>query len=207
MASYTPAFNPDLSITELDHSGGLLMAAIRLARASEAPRTGLHCSTIVDDILRTMYPKKYERELADQHKFSFQEFGNVWEDICAQVLIARHPHWVKPGEGIFRRIKYNADGWDSATRTIDEIKATWASEKEFLDSVKLHGYTMQALFYALAKKARRVRFHVFFVNGLYPYGAPRPNCRTFIVRWADGGLERNYNVLHQHAKDRKMYTQ
>lgn len=202
MSSIAPAFNDRLRITEPYGAGGMLIAAVKRLRSAELPRTGLHCSTIVNDIIQTLYPKKYT--FLEEESLAYQEFGNVIEDICAEVLRRRNPQWVKPRPKKYKGIWCSPDGWHPRTRTIDEIKATWVSERDFIDSPKLHGYLLQSLEYAYAWDALRVRLHVFFVNGKYPRGAPIPNPRTFVVRWDDGVPEHNHRILWQHAIDRKL---
>jgi hypothetical protein len=49
-----------MRVLELNHDGGMLMQAIRAARAIEPPRTGVHVSTINDDINKQLAPGKYD---------------------------------------------------------------------------------------------------------------------------------------------------
>ena len=48
---------------ELSRDGGLLADAIAAARRHEAARTGLHCSTIVNDLMRMLDPKTYDNDI------------------------------------------------------------------------------------------------------------------------------------------------
>jgi hypothetical protein len=198
-----PAFNDQLSIVEPFRSGGMLTDAIKRVRQLAPPRTGLHCSTIVNDIIQTLYPRK-RLAFLEEETLAYQEFGNVIEDVLATGFQLRNPQWTKPSPRCSRGIWCAPDGWDPVTRTIDEIKATWTSEKDFEDSPKLHGYLLQALEYAYVWNATRLRLHVFFVNGNWRPPVPRP--RTFIVRWQPGALEHNDSILRQHAVDKGWLT-
>lgn len=193
----------------------VLTEAVREQRRQEEARTGLHCSTIVNDILHTMDPARYGREFEEHERFGYQEFGNVLEDIVAAGLARRHASWQKPEPRVFRGIWGSPDGFcRSPMRTIDEIKAAWMSERDFLtigpdheaedESLKFLGYCMQALFYALAWDATRIRLHVFFVNGAYPKGKPAPHPRTFVLRPTERDKEANYERLRQHAIDARL---
>jgi hypothetical protein len=197
------SFDPRLRVVEPDREGGLIADAIRAARGREAAREGLHCSTIVNDILRHLYPAKYGREIAEHKSLAYQEFGNAIEDVAADALRRRYPAWTKPPPRCHRGIWGSPDGWSPRTKTIDEIKATWVSMREFEESVKLIGYLMQALFYVHVWQAKRLRLHVLFVVGAYPKGAPVPESRTFVVRWDDESVPAMYaKRLELHARDR-----
>lgn len=207
-----------MRVFELQPKGGEIVAAIRRQRALEAARTGLHVSSIVHDILVCTNATKYGRQRTpdDEHvAFAYQEFGNVLEDVLARQLARRLQLWEKPQPRVYRGIWGSPDGWHPRTRTIDEIKATWVSETDFLtvddrghitdESEKFMAYRLQFLFYALAWGARRVRLHVLFINGKYPRGGgPIPNARTFTFRFTHEELEQNFRQLAIHARDRQL---
>lgn len=196
-------------------SGGDLIRIIHRQRRREAARTGLHVSTIVQSILRALAPAKYNRVFAEEQSFSYQEIGNIIEDLMARQLARRMRRWHKPKPRVFRGVWGSPDGWDPATRTIDEIKVTWVSETDFFtvddqghiesESEKFMAYRLQFLFYALAWGARRVRLHVLFINGKYPRGGgPVPSARTFIFTFTTRELEENFIQLAIQARDAKL---
>lgn len=202
-----------MRVIELNHTGGDIARTIQRQRRREAARTGLHVSTIIQDILRTLAPRKYNRATAAETMFAYQEFGSVFEDLLARQLARRLRLWVKPDPRTYRGIIGSPDGWDQRTRTLDEIKATWVSETDFFtadarghiveESEKFMAYRLQFLFYALAFRARRVKLHVLFINGKYPRGGgPIPSLRTFIFRFSQRELDENYRQLAVHAVDR-----
>lgn len=194
---------------ELNTSGGALIDALREQRRHEAARRGLHVSTIVNDMARVMAPAKYGREMEDTTSLAYQEIGNVLEDLIARQL-ARRLGWMKPEPRTCRGVIGSPDGWQSRTRTLDEIKATWVNEKDFLtidadgliveESLKFTVYAMQFLFYALAWNAHRVRLHVVFIRGNFGV----PIVRTFTLKFTQDELEDNYQRLAQHAIDQKI---
>lgn len=191
-----------MRILELDRAGGAIAKAIRAARADEPPRTGVHCSTIVQDILRTLDPKRYSQEIADETMLAFQEVGNVVEDIIADYLLRRIPGWVKPAPQVSTSgIWGSPDGWTPRSRTITEIKATWVSDKDFLASLKWLGYLKQAMFYADVWEAERVRLLVLFINGSYPRGRPAPIPREYTVTFTVRERREWHRQLAQHGLD------
>lgn len=191
-----------MRIHELDRAGGAIAKAIRSARAVEPPRTGVHCSTIVQDILRSLDPKRYSQEIADETMLAFQEIGNVVEDILADYLVKRIPGWVKPAPRLSTTgIWGSPDGWAPRSRTITEIKATWVSDKDFTTSLKFLGYLKQALFYADVWDAVRIRLLVLFVNGSYPRGKPFPVPREYTITFTVRERHEWHRQLAQHGID------
>lgn len=189
---------------ELDQAGGFLVRAIERARAQEPARVGVHCSTIVNDILKTMDPKTYAQEFEAETSLLFQDLGNAFEDRMALYLRAVDPTWEKPKprQGP-QSIWGSPDGWSRRGQTIDEIKLTWKSEREFQSSLKFFGYEIQSLFYADVWGAERIRLHICFVNGggreKYAFG---PASHTYYARPTKAEKQVNTTMLLQHAKDR-----
>lgn len=196
-----------MRVIELDQAGGLLTRAVQVVRAAEAARTGLHVSTIVNDYMRMLQPGKFEkfdRDTKEEERLGFQEVGNVVEDIIATGLRERIPGWTKPLPQTYRGITGSPDGWRGRTKTIDEIKATWVSEGDFLDSLKYQIYVKQALAYAEMWGADRIVLSVLFVNGLYPKGKPCPHPRTFRLLFTPRERFECFEGLVQHAIDREL---
>lgn len=207
-----------MRLIELNTRGGYIAKAVARQRAAEAERTGLHCSTIVNDILTKLNAFKHSSETPKHVRFAYQEIGNVIEDVIAEGLVRRIAGWIKPDPKKFRAIIGSPDGWQTRGNIIHEVKATWVSERKFFEgldlaedrsefdisdvSLKLYGFLMQALFYALAWGADRIYFHVVFLNG--NYAPPVPNMRTFIIKFSQADLEQNYRNLAQHAIDVKL---
>lgn len=200
-----------MKVYELDGGdGGVLGEVLRRRRKAEAPRTGLHVSTIVQDLLRTSDPKTYAQDFNPNTMLAFQEIGNALEDVVARQL-HRRGGWVKPEPGEYQGVHFSPDGWQARSRTVDEIKVCWKSERGFIaadgcdldvlrSSLKLQGYLWQLLFYMRALRARRGRLHVLFVAG--NYRPPFPVARTYTFVPTQEELEANEELLLQHARDR-----
>ncbi len=204
-----------MRVFELDGGdGGVLGEVLRRRRQLEAPRTGLHVSTIIQDLLRTSDPKTYAQEFDPNTSLAFQEIGNALEDVVARELRRRVPGWVKPEPGIYHGVHFSPDGWRHRTRAVDEIKCCWKSERDFIalhgdgtvdvlrSSLKLQGYLWQLLFYMRALRARRGHLHVLFVAG--NYRPPFPIAHTYTFVPTQDELIANERLLLQHAKDRRM---
>jgi len=182
-------------VVELDPgSGGLIAVALAKARAADPPRRGVHVGTVVQDMLRAMEPKKYQSEMADATKHTIWELGNSVEDMLASQMVLRWPGWEKPQPRVVRGLTGSPDGYSKRSRTIDEIKATWKSQARFLETLKWHGYVMQALTYAYMWEAVRLRVSVVFMS------YPQPP-HTYVVRFSRAEARQQFEQVRQHAVD------
>lgn len=178
--------------------------------ATGARAEGLHLSQITNDIAATVYPKEFwylqrdadtPAEFDDRTRATF-ECGHVIEDMIAATL-GKRLGWHKPeprrsSEGIW----CSPDGYTSGTRTIDEMKATWKSSRDFQGSAKWQLYMWQVLGYAHVFEADRIRLHVLHMNG--DWRPPRPEKpRTYIIRPSAKDIAENWAMLRNHAKDRR----
>lgn len=168
-----------MKATILPRQQSVLLQMIQEYRRREAARTGLHCSTIIHDIAKVSLPSLFsESDIDEATGLSFQEIGNVIEDIVADGLCRRFPGWSKPPPVIYRGVWCSPDGWSPRASTIDEVKVLWKSEVSksegrFLtldccnvgrpklepgsgvvveESAKFVIYKMQILFYMAAKR-------------------------------------------------------
>lgn len=205
-----------MRLIELDNDGGAMMRILRRHRAQEEKRTGLHVSTICDDYLKALDPKRYGKEINETSVIGFQEFGNALEDVIARELSSRIRGWRKPDPRSDERgVVGSPDGVCPGQRRIEEVKATWVSEgtpdrNPFVvigrkgelveESLKFMRYRMQATHYAYVWGYDCIRFHILFVNG--NYRPPFPNPREIIVRLTQKDKEHNAFLLWQHAEDR-----
>lgn len=189
-----------MRVIELDRGGGLIAEALARARASDPPRTGVHVGTVVSDMMQAMPGARTPSVVEDKTRHAWYEVGNVVEDIIAAGLRERIKGWTKPLPRTVRGLIGSPDGHSPASRTIDEIKATWKSERGFLDSLKFLGYVLQSVTYAEMFEAERVRLHVLFINGTYT--PPFPNPRTFVLRFTKAERRERFDQVRQHAVDR-----
>lgn len=154
-------------------------------------------------MLKLAEPRRYGRAI-DDTALAFQEVGNTLESLLAADLARRVPGWTKPKPRCHRGIIGSPDGARPRSRAIDEIKATWVSERTFAESLKLRSYLWQLLFYMDAWQADRGYLHVLFVCGAYPKGAPTPSFHTFVVKPTRREKRENTDRLVQHAIDRGL---
>lgn len=205
-----------MRLFELNRDGGLLLDAIRHARAREAKRTGLHVTDICDDMMQMLYPRYAKNTFTEVQRLLFQELGCTVEDVIARMLKRKYRDWQKPepradADGVIG----SPDGWRPRTRTIDEVKLTWVSEglpdrKPFVltdarghileESAKWWRYRIQGTKYADMFEADRVVYHVVFVTG--NNRPPFPNAREFTLALTPRDKRENSAMLRQHAVDR-----
>lgn len=189
-------------VHELDERGGLIGKVLRARRRQEEARTGLHVSTIVNDWLTCLDPKRYGKEIAHVHRDSYWEIGNALEDVLAESLRQRISGWKKPIPQIYRGVEGSPDGWRPMSRSIDEIKATWVSERDFLTSLKFLGYLRQAMMYAEMWGALRISLHILFINGNWRPPMPKP--RTLRLSFTPRVRFDSFEAMVQHAIDRRL---
>lgn len=194
-----------------------LIRAIRYQRAQEQARTGVHCSTIVNDIADRMI-KRDKDGIDEVTGLAFQEIGNTLEDIVAEGLIRRYSTWLKPIPRVYKRVTCSPDGWSPPAQCIDEIKARWGSCQAFIElddapvsdfeaaigeltgeSAYFTKYKMQTLFYMQPWEAERCRIHILFLNGTFRPPFPKP----VMLRMRPTRKERadNEEMILQHGHD------
>jgi hypothetical protein len=197
--------------------------AVQAARAREAARTGVHCSTIVNDIAAKTLDTRDHSGIDPLTGLAFQEIGNVIEDIVADGLVARYPGWVKPASFKHRGIWCSPDGESERSQTIDEVKARWGHCREFLEldgapvsefeaaigeltgeSGVFTKYKLQVLFYTAARGFIRSRLHILFLNGTFRPPFPKPV--TLRMRPTRAELADNEELIIQHARDIGLLT-
>ena len=169
----------------------------------------MHVSTICDDIVQTLYPRK-PLAFADETRLAFQELGSAVEDVISDAIKARYASWEKPSPRQDRRGVWGSpDGWHQKSRTIHEIKATWASERNFVEIVdgrivsespKFYRYRIQSLKYGSMWRAARTCIHVVFVVGTERPPFPFPRSYTLVPTAEE--YSTNDNLLWQHSEDR-----
>lgn len=198
----------------VDPAQSPLTEAIRaLRRQNDRDRPkGLHISTICDDYHRTLYPAKY-RGMSEATSAGFQEIGNAFEDLLGTIQQQRFRHWTKPAPRTVQGVILSPDGVNTATETIEETKACWASSASFLTidahgqiidrSVKFRSYEIRIMAYLKAWHYLRARLHVWFVCG--NWRPPIPEWpRTIVLRYTQHEIDEMWRRLMVHARDRKM---
>lgn len=201
-----------MQITELSSDTRVWQAVCDAQRVQTRGREpGLHLSTIVNDIAATVYPKEFwylkrdkrdsdaPEEFDERTRATF-EAGQVVEDMIAATFAARLG-WHKPkpqcsAEGIW----CSPDGLSPAGRTLDEMKATWKSSRDFVHSPKWQLYEWQVMGYMHVFRCRRVRLHVMHMNGDWRPPRPMPP-KTYVLTASDTEVAANWAMCTTHAKD------
>lgn len=199
-----------MQITELSDDTVLWRCIIESQQiATGARASGLHLSQITNDIAATVYPKEFwylkrdgdtPAEFDSRTRATF-EAGHVIEEMIADVM-GKRAGWVKPAPRVSREgIWCSPDGYAMGTGTLDEMKATWKSERDFQGGAKWQLYMWQCLAYAHVYKAKRVRLHIMHMNG--DWRPPRPSPpKTYILRPSAREVAENWAMIIGHAKDR-----
>ena len=204
-----------MQIQELSSDSRLWQAIVASQHATTKARaSGLHLSQITNDIAATVYPKDFWYLVRD-HDAAPPEFdartratfeaGHVIEELIARIMAAR-AGWAKPDPVRCEGVWCSPDGWQQSTRTIDEMKATWKSSRDFLQTTKFQLYLWQVQAYMFALGATRARLHVMHMNGDYRPPRPEPP-KTYILRPSREEIDSNWRMIKTHAKDRGWLPQ
>ncbi len=195
-----------MQITTLSENTTLWQAMVEGQLTGSRERAGgLHLSTIVNDIALTVWPgefaylKRDEGDAIDDRTRALFECGNVLEDTMARIL-AERAGWKKPPPKLCEGIWCSPDGL-APSHTIDEMKVTWKSARDFTATPKFQLYQYQVLAYMHAYKAKRARLHVLHANGDWRPPRPMPPT-TYILRPTEQEIVDNWRMVKRHAKDR-----
>ncbi len=172
---------------------------------------GLHLSTVVNDIALTVWPSEFaylkrdvgdegEADVFDARTRALFECGHVVEDAMAQVL-AQRVGWRKPAPKLCDGIWCSPDGFTPSSRTLDEMKVTWKSARDFTATPKFQVYQYQVLSYMHVYGATRARLHVLHANGDWRPPRPMPPT-TYILRPSATEIRDNWRMVQTHARDR-----
>jgi hypothetical protein len=203
-------------IREVERGGGVIVRAMK-ARQQEADRqrakfAGPHYSSLVNDYVDQVYPRKYP-ELPDKQRVSLYELGDVIEELIADELRKRSG-FEKPTPKRYKGVWFSPDGWSPASKTIDEVKGTRLSSAKVLrrpdglidgieDSPKLLKHVLQLKGYMFVWQARRGRLHEMFLNG--NWRPPFPDPRTFVLRpETSHELSDTVTQMLDHGNDRGL---
>lgn len=191
-----------MRILELDDEGGALALALARHYQAQPPRVGLHLSDITNDIKQTM--ERRRTTLDDRTVHLLWTIGLAWEEFVASWLVQHYTDWEKPAPRTVDGIICSPDGISVRSRTIDEMKATWAywtDVETFFASPKGFDYTLRVIGYAHAFGCGRGRLHVNFIRGVKG-GSPMPVSKTFHLRFSDRERRQQWAMLQQHARDK-----
>lgn len=160
---------------------------------------GLHVSKIYTDLLQTIDPKRYDPD-ADLPLLKITG-GIAMEQALEQVVYAMSP-------GSFRPPAVKKDGiWVSPDNVAmdpwrgREFKLTWYSMKKECPWHDVYWpWRVQMMAYAWVLETLVFELWVLFVNGRYPFGAPRPHLQPYLITFTEQELAENWMMLVNHAK-------
>ena len=169
--------------------------------------SGLHMSTIYNDLFQDLEPKRFVRGTApDPLRL---EAGLAFEDMLEEGLKKRlageRPGEFTTAEGII----FTPDLliFNGTTR-LGEIKLTWMSSKEVPRDAargfppKFDKWLCQMKAYSYHLELDHARLLAFFVNG--NYRPPRPELLAWDITFTARELKENWQMLLLHAKHKRM---
>ena len=152
---------------------------------------GLHLSTIIQDILTDLDPKKYGQEM----DWNRVQAGVTFERILERELISRNPNLIRPGERVRDGVACSLDGWDPVDRVVEEYKWTWKSSRYPITDDRFWGWMVQIKGYCHVMETPLARLRVFFVNG--DYSAFTPEFRSWALSFTPQELADNWAMVTQ----------
>lgn len=196
-------------------------------REQSTTRTeGCHVSAIVNQMMKKLDPKRYDRVQSQRDRENWQETGFLWEDILASAFAsaaAENTH----GGGVvrFRPGELEKDGIigspdalvidddaDALGPIVEEYKATWKSgasldvSPEFqagaFEEVKWLPYLLQIQAYCYLAGATRARLYIWLANGTYEHYIPAT--RAYFFTFSQAELETAWQGLLNNARHFKL---
>lgn len=169
----------------------------------------------IDAMLKTMYPGKYQSAMDEQAAAGYQEIGNAYEEMVQEQLRRKFSRYHKPAPIQYRGFVMSPDGVDESSRVLHEMKATWVSTRRFLEigadgvptfkSFKYQRYEYQVLGYLKALGWTDAQLHVWFINGPYPKGPPKPEWPwTIELKYSQREIDTGFRTVWQFARDMKL---
>lgn len=159
---------------------------------------GLHLSTIIQDILRDLDPRRYGGDF----DWNRVESGTTFERVLERELMARNPNLVRPGEFHLNGIACSPDGWDPIDRVVEEYKWTWKSSRYPITDDRFWPWAVQIKGYCHVVGTTRARLRVFFVNG--DYSNFTPELRSWLLTFTEQELRDNWLMVLNHARHKGL---
>lgn len=165
----------------------------------DEPRTGIHLSDIIKDLLRNLNPKVYGKPL-DEHSHGTFQRGYAWEDYLRtrSVWPART---IYQCEFIHDGIKCTLDGFDVENEKVYESKGTFYSLNNPIMSSTFIGWRWQLMGYATAAEVYRAHLDVLWLNGDYRPMRTVPKSYEWVFK--PPALESNWTMIARH-RDRMV---
>jgi hypothetical protein len=187
--------------------------------------TGLHMSDIYNSLFKGLDPKRYDKYNEDgspeEMDWTKVAAGTAWENHFEPILQARYGG-CRPGEMFTQHardcslagtpvrdgsllchcgagVAYSPD-WLFDAPILGEFKFSWYSMRDFPNHEKFDKWVCQVQAYLYHLRMDTVWVFPYWVNGLYPRGAPAPdfdNAYELVFRQTE--LVDNWSSLLRHA--------
>lgn len=169
----------------------------------------LHVSDVIHDLCVRLghYPA---RGADDTMPVNRMRLGNAWEWAVASCLRHEHPdRYVDLGELCQDGMYLTPDLYDTWTPAVEEVKATWMSERHGDDpeGVKFWRYWRQVQAYCWAIGCQVGRLRVAFVNGAGGFKSRDSGARVWEARWTRQELAENWELLRRHGETMRQAQQ
>ena len=165
----------------------------------ELPRTGIHVSDIIKDLLIAVDPKTYGQPITKATHGTFQR-GYAWEDFLKTRSLWA-PHIMTQVEFELDGITGTLDGFDARNDKVYESKATFKSMDNPILGTKFIGWRWQMMAYCKMAGCYLAHLDVLFVNG--NWAPPQTVPRSWEFSFAPQALQSNWDMIRRH-KDRMV---
>lgn len=162
---------------------------------------GLHQSDIIKDICRTLDPKRFGSEAAEELPWDLFVLGFAWERVLGRAFSELSRVNMHPGEFNLDGITGSPDGYNPDWDCLEEYKATYMSSRNVVDlgHDKFWHWRVQAMGYMKMTGWKQCIFRVYFVCGDYSYPIG-PQWRSWVMVPTEQEIDKNWNMLVKHAK-------
>lgn len=159
---------------------------------------GKHVSHAITDIMRSIYPDKYDDRPID---ITRANLGNALEKTIIRGLHEREPaRYAIPGELEHEGWYGTPDLWDTQDWCTVEFKLTWASSRrateDGIEDAWFIRYWWQLQAYCHMANMNKGRLYICFLNGDYKYGDEGgPTVMGWEDEWTTDELHDTWSML------------
>jgi len=165
------------------------------------PRSpGLHQSDLIKGLLQELEPERFSKPL-DALRI---EMGFAFERMLEEGLKRKFPGIFRPFEIQVEGVAMSPDGYDAASNTLEEFKATWMSSRHGIEDkrfwhwlVQIKGY-LYGLTTHTGVEHTTARLRVFWVNG--DYKGSGPQLASYRLEFEPREIVENWQMLRNYAR-------
>jgi len=156
---------------------------------------GVHVSSIIRHIGNQIGTNK-GNDFTEEDLSWFAIIGRLWERVLADILFPP-PRYERIGEIEKDGIIGSPDCVDTETWSDVEMKVTWKSSRNFIETQKFREYLYQAKAYCAMLSMCRARIVVLHVCG--GYRPPVPNAKEYDITFTVQELKENWLMLQRNV--------